>query len=220
MILNANDAIKISMLWIHNKKTMIFDLDNTLYPESSFLSRAYFSFASLVANNDSILRDSLLGFINIQISSGRRGTLLQDICDKYKLSFDETRDSLFYCLRYKKLDESLNVYPWVNKIFSLIEDFGNVAIVTNGNPSQQRLKISNLALLHKIPESNIIFANEFKPKPSPDAAMHLKSIINLNHPLYFGDSLVDAAFAKSAEWDFFHVKTCFYQINYNFQIPT
>lgn len=219
MIFNADDAIKISMLWINNKRTMIFDLDNTLYPESTFLNRAYFSFATLVSNNDPIFRDSLLGFINIQISRGRRGTLLQDICDTFKLSFDQTRDSLFYCLRCKKLDESLNVYPWVNRLFSLIEDFGNVAIITNGNPNQQRLKIYHLALLHKIPESNIIFANEFKPKPSPEAALHLKRIINLNHPLYFGDGLVDAAFAKSAGWDFFHVKTSLDPINYNFKMP-
>jgi FMN phosphatase YigB (HAD superfamily) len=220
MVLNADDAIKIGILWIRYKRTMIFDLDNTLYPESSFLSRAYFSFASMIANNDVSLRDSLLEFISIQINRGRRGTLLQDICDNYHLLFDETRDSLFYCLRYKMLDQSLSVYPWVNILFSLIKDFGNVVIITNGNPSQQRLKIYHLPLLHKIPESNIIFANEFKPKPSPDAAIHLKSIKNIHHPLYFGDDLVDAIFAKSADWNFFHVKSSMDQIDYHFPTST
>ena len=216
MILNANDAIKIGLLCIHNKRTMIFDLDNTLYPESSFLSRAYFSFASMVADNDVGFRDSLLNFIRIQFNKGRRGTLLQDICDKYNLSFIETRDRLFYCLRHKTFDESLSVYPWVDLLFSLIEDFGNVALITNGNPCQQRLKIYHLPLLKKIPKSNHIFANQYKPKPLPDSAIYLKSIINLNGPLYFGDSHVDAAFAKSAEWDFFHVKSNFDQINFKF----
>jgi FMN phosphatase YigB (HAD superfamily) len=206
MILNADEAIKIGMMCIGEKRTMVFDLDNTLYPESSFLKQAYDSFARDVAKGDTQFRDLLLGFIYSRINRGKRSTLLQDICHKFSLPFDDTRDSLFYCLRQKTLVEPLEVYPWVDTLLRVIDDFNNVAIITNGNPTQQRLKISNLLPLRQIPASNIILANELRPKPATDAAIKLAKTVNISNPIYFGDSPVDEQFAKSAGWHFFLVR--------------
>ena len=101
----------------------------------------------------------------------------------------------------------LNLYPRVACSLHDIKKRSRVAILTNGNREQQFFKITLLGLNNLFNEQNIIYANDFTPKPSPEAMQHILNSSNCSpsHCVFIGDSDVDKKCAELSGVDFIQV---------------
>ena len=80
-------------------------------------------------------------------------------------------------------------------------------IFTNGNVDQQKNKVANIEWDGLL--TNVIYANEIKPKPDPlsfnNYLLKNKIKINKSKILMIGDSLIDELFCKNFGCDYIHV---------------
>lgn len=205
MISNEESLLKFALQASNQGRTVVFDLDNTLYPEDSFLELAYHNFSAeisvLFGLNHGVLHAYMMNCIQI----GLRNSLLQKICAEFDLPFFFCKSRLFYFLRESPLQKKLLLFNWAKIFFEKSSTLGTCAIITNGNKLQQLNKIKHIHELDFFPKSQIIFASEHASKPAISSAIYLEKIMPCQSPVYIGDEESDAIFAKLAGWDFFPV---------------
>lgn len=205
MISNADLALHTALDAHRAGRSVIFDLDNTLYSELSFLDQVYEAFARSITVGSQIDEQKLASFMKKRLRAGMRSTLLQDICERFCLPLEVCRLQLFDQLREKSLPHPLALFTWAEAFLREVPDFRNCAIITNGNVLQQQNKLAHLPQLSRVPRTKIIFANLYAAKPAIDAARHVEDIMDCINPLYIGDSVSDSTFAENAGWGFFRV---------------
>ena len=83
-----------------------------------------------------------------------------------------------------------------------------IFIVTNGNVIQQKNKIKNIEFGGLLDHIQVIYADEIKPKPDPEAFFYLqkKYRVSPERIVMIGDSTTDESFAAAAGIDFIHVR--------------
>jgi len=185
----------------------IFDLDNTIIDENSYLFYAYkevANFLSVRTNfSQSILEEDLMKYYN----EFGRYKLFNRILEKYKLPAVLLNEMLTI-LRKVKLNEKLQIYP---EIYNLLGNLMNlekvIYILTNGNKIQQKNKISQIEW-KELKISNIVFADDIVPKPSPLSVFYIlkQSKIPENRAILIGDSEADKKCALNSGIYFINVK--------------
>lgn len=213
MIHNQEKVLDAAHQALAQGRSLVFDLDNTLYPEIDYLSQAYQAFARQLAPEYGFDPEQAAGFLLEGLRQGRRSTLLQDfqMACQPQLRAQKTpdpercRETLFWCLREKTPDRELVAFPWAEELFADPQRRASFALITNGNPRQQKNKVRHLPLLSGIAPEQIVFANLYAPKPAIDAALKLAEVMELRDPVYFGDSDSDRVFAQQAGFFFVHV---------------
>jgi len=184
-------------------KLVIFDLDDTLYPEREYLFSAYESIAKLVAertgSNERVYSDYLKNtFIN-----GGRGNLLDSFIDAFNLSNTVSIQELLHILR--TIHCELFLYRKAKVLLDYIQKEGVMAVIfTNGNLTQQRNKISCLKIRESYPAVAVYYAAEYEPKPSPVGLNAILQYYNVDSKkvLVIGDSATDHDAAKAAGIDY------------------
>lgn len=159
------------MLFDHFK-VLVFDLDNTIYPELEYLKRAYCYLSSKVVEeypckikDKNILCEYLT---NEFILRGRKG-LFQKFIKKFNI-MDITIDEMLFFIRSVPIEEnSIMIYPEIESIINKYYKEKDIFILTNGNPIQQNNKIFALNIPHK-KDIKVIYASSLGPdyeKPNP-----------------------------------------------------
>lgn len=194
----------------------IFDLDNTLIDENTYLFEAYRQIAAYTHRQypqyqEALLHDMLVTTYN---HTGRT-RLLNTYIDQFHLPSSEM-DNLLTILRTAKLNKKLALLPGMETLLSkLISRDKQLSIATNGNKLQQQNKIDqvNWGTLHAaIP---VYFAADYEPKPSP---LVIHAIINDHgvapeRVLFIGDSKSDEQAAHHAGIDFCFVSAASSYLN-------
>lgn len=191
---------------IRKYPVVIFDLDNTLYDEYSYLLPTYQDialFTSRQTNEDAIVYTHFL--INTFKEEGRT-----KLFDKYLRHFNIEKiikvEDLLEIQRNRQTP--LVVYNTMDLLLrNLLLNHHKVYILTNGNTIQQINKIKNLNIQDILPQITIVYANEYIPKPSPICLYNIleKERVTKESALFIGDSVVDKAAAESAGIDFMNV---------------
>lgn len=184
----------------------IFDLDNTLIDENTYLFEVYRQIAAYThrqypQHQETLLHDMLITAYN---HTGRT-KLLNAYIDHFQLPSPEM-DNLLTILRTTKLSKKLALLPGMETLLStLISRNKKLSIATNGNKLQQQNKIAqiNWGGLHAI-SIPVYFAADYEPKPSP---MVIQAIMNdygvsPGKVLFIGDSNSDEQSAHHAGIDF------------------
>lgn len=206
MIYNEDAVLAAALAAAASNRTVIFDLDNTLYRELDFLVQAYRLFAVGIAEAHQRDRSEIEAYLTKGLIEGRRSALVQDFAAAFDLPVEPCLTLLLNCLRERSLAEDLQLFRWADRFFDLAPDMAQVAIITNGNPRQQANKIAHLRRLSSlIAPERIIYANEHAPKPAIDSASALRKVMELRNALYLGDTETDCTFANAAGFDFFRV---------------
>lgn len=223
---NQDELIKSLVSASKMARPILFDLDNTLYAETDFLRQVYHWFLLEIgverASTRALLVDSMLKMI----ISGRRSSMLQETFLKYEAIFrengiDVSRQDYFVEVLLRNLrspsgDINLTLFPWFSRFLESGLDPARIALVTNGNVTQQETKVRLLGLEKVFLPDLIMYADSHDPKPSPAVAKILGGRMDLRNAIFVGDSAIDYEFAKRAGFDFYPVRSssnCSFTLN-------
>ncbi len=188
-----------------NKKAVVFDFDNTLYPEKDYLYQVYYLIGQFIEYQEGHEHERVTRFLVDEFEKSGRKNLFDKLIERYSLA-PEYMENCLRLLRTAKLPLKLVLFENMKDLLKkLIADEKKIFILTNGNPEQQFNKIMQVewhGLQHHI---QVYFSNEFKPKPAPDGMIHLLKENNL-HPedvVFIGDSEEDSECAKASKVEFF-----------------
>jgi putative hydrolase of the HAD superfamily len=182
--------------------TVLFDLDNTIYDEITYLFSCY----------DAIGKElKKLGFAEYLKKSftinGRK-----NLFDKALLHFEVDNKEMQTCLlmlKTTRLDHPISTYPYFIPFANqLLETNKSVFVVTNGHPLQQRNKVNQINWEFLKDKMTFIFANEIEAKPSPASFLYIKKKFGIKQEetLMIGDSECDSNYSKNCNIDFIHVQ--------------
>lgn len=192
----------------NNYNCYIFDLDNTLYDENSYLFSAYEEMAlnlSLKYDIDAIIVKNFL--VETFLVSGRL-KLFNNLINSFKLPQSVLPD-LLNILRNHKMINQISLFPELEVLIrKLIIENKSIFILTNGNVQQQKNKINQIDW-KGIKKLKFVFANELVPKPSPEGVLFILKESNCKRDkvLFIGDSIVDEQCAHAANIDFLNISS-------------
>ncbi|MFL2487567.1 MAG: HAD hydrolase-like protein [Gammaproteobacteria bacterium] len=185
-----------------DNKTIIFDLDNTLYAEDEYLFGAYKKIAYTQQNYDNLL---IYKFLYEEYKKNGRSRLLDKLkknFPKLDLSLNEMLDLIHnYDGSYIKLELKKWFLDFLNSVNS---DFV-IRIITNGNIIQQKNKINLLNIENLGFETDTVYANKYGGKPNKEPYNALVGSKLFYSPVYIGDNEIDELFSRNLGIDFYHV---------------
>ena len=187
----------------HNAyRTILFDLDNTLYNETDFLFPVY------KVISEKFYPDDFGRVYNFLVSEfiyrGRKS-----LFDKLTEAFPQNGISSKNCLavlRTYKCSNLLTPYPWFLDFLYQVGEKFRIRIITNGHVSQQKNKIWSINFGNYTKRMDVVYANLTRPKPHIESYFAFHDVEDFNDPIYIGDSDVDFEFSQRAGLEFFDVR--------------
>jgi phosphoglycolate phosphatase-like HAD superfamily hydrolase len=211
-----------------NYDTIIFDLDDTLYPEIEYLKPAFKAISEAFEGKYAVNALEVEHFLVTTFEQEGRQMLFKKCFCHFVNKEDEgnneaeneqnTEGAYFYdmpigqyleILRTVKIAEKIALFPYVYALIpQLVAEKKQIFVLTNGNPKQQRNKIAHLDWQNLDTYITFVFANEFAPKPSPRVFsdfLEPNFYLKTNKALFIGDAETDAEFSQNVGFDFLHV---------------
>lgn len=210
-----------------NYDTIIFDLDDTLYPEIDYLSVAFKAISERFEEEYGLNATEIALFLIKTFEKEGRQQLFNKCFSlffkdkktpKIALKTQNTEGSFsedFFVkiclniLRTVKIPQRITLFPYAYRLISqLLAEKKQIFVLTNGNPEQQKNKIAHLDWQHLDAHITFVFANEYAPKPSAKVfSDFLEPNFQLKNKktLFIGDAETDAAFSQNVGFDFLHV---------------
>jgi FMN phosphatase YigB (HAD superfamily) len=177
---------------------VIFDLDNTLYDESLYLFKAYEEIAFYLSRRYSHLSAyEITIFLKNQFLANGREFLLDKLFATFRIK-DEIKKCL-EIMRTIKFREKISLTEKGKILLSEAVSQTKVIVLTNGNPKQQKNKIEQIDWGNFLDYVQIVYANEYAPKPSSKVfEEYIVKLYNVEPKkvLMIGDSKADEGFAK------------------------
>ena len=195
-------------LILQSKTLYIFDLDNTLYDEFTFLEEKFKIFLGSQKFNETLVKSMLLEF-NRCFRGNNLHFIIQNINSRFKLdmSFEAYKDTL----RNKELAVKISFYPGVkDKMENILASGSKIRLLTNGNLSQQKQKIETLSKVFNLSDK-VVYAIEHGLKPDPAGLNFIiaQEKANKGEAVLIGDSKSDSECAANAQIDFILAKEFF-----------
>lgn len=197
------------MNYFSKYKLIVFDLDNTLIPETEYLFRAYEEISYFIEKKSFIDRMKVDSYLKNEFIKNGRSNLFDNMLSNFNIN-DVEMTSILDILRTVKLSEKIRLIDNMKLILeSLVNDKIPYVVFTNGNVDQQKNKVENIRWNGLRPD--VIYANEIKSKPDTISfsTYLLKNKIEIREDeiLMIGDSEVDQLFAKNLGCDFKYVSS-------------
>lgn len=167
-------------------KSIIFDLDNTLYPEKTYVESGFKEVAKYLSNKYDCNFDSLFSKIMDIFNEDGRGSVFDRLISDF--DFNEDVSTLVYIYRFHFPDISL--YPESIPLLNSLKKDYKLALLTDGRAFVQKRKVEALNIEEYFDE--IIFTdilgNDFW-KPSVEPYKLALSLLNseANESCYIGD---------------------------------
>jgi len=166
---------------------IVFDLDDTLYDEVTFVKSGLKAVSDYLYIKYSISKTESMNFFNNELSKGR-----EKILDKILKEYDIfSKNEVKKCLSiYRSHNPKIQLYPQAKRI---LQEFNrnSIYILTDGNKMVQKKKIFALGIQKKVKKfiltSNYGIKNS---KPSPYCFMKICEIENIkpSELIYIGDN--------------------------------
>ena len=199
-------------------KTIIFDVDDTLYDQlSPFRQAITVTFTELVGLSEEKMRQLYLDFryfsdkvfyltVDGRLSlTDMRTYRIREALKKQGIQKKEVECQAFQD-NYEAFQHQITLQPKMKELLIDLKSQGfSIGILTNGPTSHQKKKIKQLEIENYIPLDNIFISGEIgMAKPNVDVFRYIESILNLtsNEIIYIGDSYEnDVIGAKGAGWE-------------------
>lgn len=192
---------------IRQYHSLILDLDNTLYDERDYLMPAYFAMARWINTQfPNISEITAQAWLLDEYNHNRKNKLLSRWLEFLQLP-ESLLPDLLTILRNIQLPQKIRLFTqYYQPNCLLFHHSFNLFIITNGNPIQQRNKISQIEF-GNLNFKEIIYANEIEPKPGPGAFHYLirKYQFDPSKILSVGDSNTDEMASRAASLDYLPV---------------
>lgn len=180
---------------------VIFDLDNTLYDEFDYLEKVYKKIASSIYNHYGKDEVKTYEFLTRSFKEDGRKNLFNRLMEEIGIAESHQKSFLGECLQIMRsitLKKSISMFDESYELFKNSIYTTKTCIVTNGNPQQQRNKISQIDWRGLDNNFEVFCANEYEPKPSKNVFEAIKCFYGLgdnSDVLMIGDSEIDKEFA-------------------------
>jgi putative hydrolase of the HAD superfamily len=183
-------------------RTLIFDLDNTLFDERRYLFGAYKSIAKSQSQYD---HAHIYKYLCDEFERCGRVSLL----DKLQNTFPELDISLCEMLDLMRTYDGsyikLDLNSWFVDFLSVVSSEFIIRIITNGNIKQQKNKVNLLNINNLGFSADIAYANLCGGKPNIGPYSMLVNSESFSRPVYIGDSNVDKIFCQNLGIDFYNI---------------
>lgn len=172
-------------------RAVLFDLDNTLYPELSYVRSGFAAVAQFLADRFGVDGDALADrMFDIVLEHGR-GKVFNLVLDEYGLAGNVDILTLIYV--YRSHLPSVSLYGDVLEGFRKIEEMGlSTGIITDARAGVQKRKIEALRLEDKVNMllcTDDLGADFWKPSPVPfQVGLEYLSVAP-EEAIYVGDDL-------------------------------
>ena len=126
---------------------LTFDLDDTLYDESSFVKSGFRAVSEYLYKNYSISTSTSFRFMENRLDTYGRRYVFDALLSKYGL---KTRENVRKCVSiYRSHKPKIRLYPEAHECLKRFQSFP-IYIVTDGNKLVQRNKALSLGLYERI----------------------------------------------------------------------
>lgn len=150
-------------------KSVIFDLDDTLYPEMTFVESGFAEVARHLSSCHDMKEDSLLERMLDILGRDGRGSVFNTLLQELRLHSDDMVKLLVYV--YRSHRPSIDLYDDAEAVLRTLRASGfSLGIVTDGMGSVQRRKIQALGLedlVDVVVCSDELGAEDWKPSVVP-----------------------------------------------------
>lgn len=169
-------------------RAVIFDLDDTLYLQQSFLDAAWHHVAEFAAQRSSVPRQAWYEKLSLYSSQGSdRGGII----DRAVADLDPSQDIQLLVDRFRSFaPESLPLIDNVEDALTALHAVVPLGLITDGDVTIQRAKIAALGIAHHF--DAIVISDEIgrefrKPHPAPFRAALEALGVPASHVVYVGD---------------------------------
>ncbi len=155
-------------------RAIIFDLDETLYPERRFLLSGCVAVARHLEKQAGIPRADAYRTLALALRRGRRGQALQILCREHGLR-EDIIPRLVDIVRTHR--PRLRLPAASADVLKALRPEWRIAVLTNGLPSVQARKVRALGLAPLV--DHVVFAGEHSPQGKPDRAVFMEVLYRL-----------------------------------------
>lgn len=171
-------------------KVIVFDLDDTLYEEKTFVRSGFRSVADLLGKHFQVDAEEALRIMWEVLESEGRGQVFNRVLAHYGL---ENIKNVKRCIsQYRLHHPEIQLSSDADSVLSLLSEMGySVYIVTDGNKNVQYNKIKALGLEERVKKYYITYRyGHHRSKPSPYCfeLIAKKENVSFNQVLYVGDN--------------------------------
>ncbi len=179
-------------------RAIVFDLDNTLYPERRFVLSGFAAVSRHLERQMGVPRCRSFRVLGMALRRGHRGTALQALCAELGLP-DEMIPRLVDVIRTHR--PRLRLPADSARVLMALRREWRIAVLTNGLPPVQARKVRALGLAPLV--DHVVFACEHSPKGKPDKAAFVETLHRLGtegrETVFVGDDpFCDIAGARRA----------------------
>jgi putative hydrolase of the HAD superfamily len=172
---------------LHDRRAVVFDLDDTLYPYRAFVRSGFRAVASRLAAERRLRPAAVLRVLCRALASGRRGHELQELCARFELP-ESLVGSLADLIR--EHTPSLRLPRESAEVLRILKANWSIGVLTNGEPHIQRRKVAALGIGDLVDE--VVFAAECgdgtgKPAPSAFRAALERLNVEAARTVFVGD---------------------------------
>ncbi len=185
---------------------LIFDLDNTLYNEYSFLAQSYKQFLKSYELSQEIFSEIYIFMLDLVLLRSDRKKLVQKVNKKFKLNLSIDR---LYAVMRDEFHGELKLFSGAENLLKDLQKSSDVYLLTNGNPLQQKIKGKRLNLFSFIDINNFICASDIEPKPSAEGIKYIlnHSSCSIQRTAFIGDSEIDKIAAEKLYIKYFDINS-------------
>lgn len=152
---------------MRNRRAIVFDLDDTLYPYRAFVRSGFRAVACRLAAERGLQPSAVLRVLRHALASGQGGHELQELCTRFELPASLVT-SLADLIR--EHTPSLRLPRESVEVLRTLRTGWQVGVLTNGEPRVQRRKVEALGIGDLV--DAVVFAAECGDghgKPAPSA---------------------------------------------------
>jgi putative hydrolase of the HAD superfamily len=149
-------------------QAVIFDLDDTLYPEREYVFSGFRAVAKWSEENLNILSSKVFSELRLLFEAGVRGNTFNILAERYQWKQVDLIEQLVQI--YRTHDPILSPFPEVIELLSSIRASCSLGLISDGLLFVQQKKLTALNLVHYF--DAIVFSDElgkgfWKPNPKP-----------------------------------------------------
>lgn len=190
------------------KHTLLIDLDDTLYPERSYVESGFVEIANHLASKCSQPWHKLYDHMIHLLDSKGRGQIFNETLAFAGIDFDKAAITQLVQI-YRSHSPNVNLYDGVFELLQHLKIHHTLAIVTDGLPLMQMQKVKALELDQLI--DHIFYPWAYNhPKPAAESYGHAIKDLKCakNHCIIIGDNPVnDGSPARDLGVPFWQVTT-------------
>jgi len=172
-----------------NIKAMIFDLDDTLYPESEFVMGGFLAVARYLAQNYKLDKLRIFNILKSDFKKGSHGKNFNSILEKFNLSEKELKKLISI---YRNHKPKIKLFPDAEKLLKHLQhEKIKMALISDGPIETQKNKIEALKVkrcFQVITLSDELGIDYRKPSVRPFNLTLKKLLVKPSEAVYVADN--------------------------------